>query len=105
MTQNEIGVVGATRFAVGLSGTIRFSPGPQQIVATMKIFSGGGTLEIVECPPALTGSSGVLQGTGYPVGASEILQINGPAVMYFAATGATMVVAVMIGRTVGATTT
>lgn len=104
MTQRDTIVIGATRIAVGLSQIIRVVPGNYAYVQTLKIFSGGGTLEIVE--PAYSGSSTAASsgwGTGYPVGASEIVPISGPAAFYLAATGATMIAVMTIGRTAGAT--
>lgn len=102
--QNDLHVLGATRIAVGLSTVIRVLPTDYQYAETIKIFSGGGTLEIV--PPVLSGAStpaSAGHGTGYPVGANEVVSIGGPAVFYLAATGATMVVAMTLGRTAGAT--
>ena len=104
MTQNEVVVFGATQIAVGLSQVIRWSQVGNVIDGTIKILSGGGTLEIVE--PQLSGAStaaGSAWGKGYPLGASEIYSFYGPATFYFAATGATMVLAVTTGRTTGAT--
>lgn len=96
--------MGATRIAVGLSAIIQISPTAYQYAEAIKIFSGGGTLELVAPPPALTGASAAGWGLGYPIGASEVLNVGGPAVMYLAASGATMVAAMYIGRTSGATT-
>ncbi len=104
MNQNEIHVVGATRIAVGLSQIIRVRPSANQYAEAIKIFSGGGTLEIV--PPALSGASTAAAsgwGTGYPLGASEVMSFGGPCVFYLAATGATMVAAMTLGYTAGAT--
>jgi len=103
MAQNDIFVLGATRIAVGLSQVLRVMPTDYQYAETFKIFSGGGTLEIV--PPCLSGSSTAAGnwGIGYPVGASEIVSVGGPAVFYLAATGATMTITMTLGRTAGAT--
>lgn len=102
-SQNEISVYGATRVAVGLSTVIRIIPNDYDYAQSIKIFSGAGTLEIVR--PQLSGSStgtGTAWGTGYPLGASEIFNVSGPAVFYLAATGATMVAAIALGKTSGA---
>lgn len=104
MTQGDISVLGATRFAVGLSAIIEMKPGQRLYATSMKILSGGGTLEIVQCPAALSGSSALGWGVGYPVGGLEVISTVGPAVSYWAATGATMVVGALLGRTNGATT-
>lgn len=97
-------VVGATRVAVGLSQVIRISPSEQDYLSSLKIASGAGTLEIV--PIQLSGSStaaGNAWGKGYPLGASEVFELKGSAVVYLAATGATMVAALALGKTDGAT--
>lgn len=101
--QNDLHVLGATRIPVGLSAIIAVKPTDFQYAESFKIFSGGGTLEIVPVPLALSGGSAAGWATGYPVGANEVMSIGGPAVFYMAATGATMVVAMTIGRTAGAT--
>lgn len=104
MTQNELSVISATLINVGLSQIIRVTPTAYQYAEGLKIFAGGGTLEIV--PPALSGTSTAAAsgwGTGYPIGANEIVNFSGPAVIYLAATGATMTAAMYIGRTAGAT--
>lgn len=97
MEQNQISSLGATRINIGLSAIIKISPQPYQSSVTWKILSGGGTLEVVQPPPALTGTSAVVQGTGYPVGASEVFNIAGPACFYLCATGATMVIGLIPG--------
>jgi hypothetical protein len=102
--QSELSVLGSTRITVGLSQIVRVMPTAYQYAEGIKIFSGGGTLEI--CNPALSGSStaGTSHwGTGYPIGASEVVNLGGPAVFYLAATGATMVATVLLGYTAGAT--
>lgn len=104
MTQNDLSVLGSTKFSVGLSQIIRITPSDYQYAQSLKILSGGGTLELV--PPALSGTSTAAAsgwGTGYPIGASEVFNFGGPAVFYLAATGATMVAVMVIGRTSGAT--
>jgi hypothetical protein len=101
--QNDIHVLGATRIPVGLSAIVRVLPSAYQYAECYKILSGAGTLEIVSPPPALSGSSAAGWGQGYPIGASEVQNIGGPAAFYLAATGATMTIAMIIGRTAGAT--
>jgi hypothetical protein len=101
--QSELSVLGATRITVGLSQVVRVMPTAYQYAEGIKIFSGGGTLEI--CPPCLSGTSTSTGnwGVGYPIGASEVVNLGGPAVFYLAATGATMVATVLLGYTAGAT--
>lgn len=101
MQTNRILALGATRISVGLSAIIKVAGQAGQGQGYFKIFSGGGTLEIVQPPPALTGSSAAGWAAGYPVGASEIMTTNGPAAFYLAATGATMVVAYCTQYTAG----
>lgn len=102
-TQLYMSGLGATRIPVGLSQVIRLQMGDYQTVSAFKIISGG-TLEIVK--PQLSGTStaaGSAWGTGYPVGTSEVVAVNGPAVYYLAATGTTVVVGALIGYTSGVT--
>lgn len=102
-TQMYMSGLGATRIAVGLSQVLRLSMGDYQTVSAFKIVSGG-TLEIVK--PQFSGTStaaGAAWGTGYPLGATEVVAVNGPAVYYLAASGATVVVGAMIGYTYGVT--
>lgn len=105
MDQNQIACMGGTRIAVGLSAIIAVKPAPYTYGQNMKILSGGGTLEIVAPPAALSGASAVGWGTGYPVGATETISVSGPAVFYLAASGATMTVAMLDGYTTGASFT
>lgn len=104
--QNDINVLGGTQIFIGTSQVIRVTcTAGFQFANTFKIGAGGGTLEIV--PPQLSGSStaaGNAWGKGYALGANEVFNIGGPAVMYFAATGATMTLALAIGYTQGAST-
>ena len=93
--------MGSTRISVGLSAIIKIQAGARQYAESIKIFSGGGTLEIVPIPVALTGSSAAGWGAGYPLGASEVFNIGGPATFYLAATGATMVAVMTLGYTPG----
>lgn len=102
MTQNDLSVVGATQIVVGLSAITKITPTAYQYSYCLKIFAGGGTLEIVPPPLALSGTSAVGWGTGYAVGANESVNISGPAIFYLAATGATMTVSSYFGRTFGA---
>ena len=100
---DSIAVIGATRITVGLSALVKVSPLAYGRGGVIKIFSGGGTLEIVAQPIALTGSSAAGWGAGYPLAAAEVKAIDGPATFYLAATGATMVAAYCINYSPGAT--
>ena len=102
--QSDIGSISSTQIIIGLSTLIRIAPGPFTYSRSLKILSGGGTLEIVPIPLALSGSSCVGWGLGYPLGAGEIVSADGPTVFYLAATGATMIAAMAVGFTIGATT-
>jgi len=104
MSQSDIYGVGATRVAIGLSQVICVKPSSYQYAEGIKILSGGGTLEIVA--PQFSGSStqaGNAWGTGYPLSANEVFNVGGPAPIYFAATGATMIVGMVLGYTSGVT--
>lgn len=103
MAQTDIYSMGATRINVGLSTIIRVTPTAYQYAENIKILAGGGTLEIIPTPLALSGASAVGWGLGYPIGASEVVSVSGPAVFYMAATGATMTATILLGYTAGAT--
>lgn len=103
--QSELSVIGGSLVLVGLSAIIKLNVSAYQYAMNFKIQAGGGTLEVVNPPAALTGSSAIGWGKGYPVGANEIISVSSPAVVYLAATGATMTVAAMLGYTTGATVT
>lgn len=104
-TQNEIMVVGATQIPVGLSAIIAVRPTAYEYGVGIKISSGGGTLEIAPTPIgySLSGTGCTGWGAGYSIGGAEAVSIQGPATFYLQATGATMIAAVLIGRTAGAT--
>lgn len=99
--QSEIFGLGSTRIPVGLSTIVRVSPTSYQYAETVKILSGSGTLEIVPAPLALSGTSTIGWGIGYPIGTNEIINIGGPAAFYLAATGSTMVMTMLLGYTSG----
>lgn len=100
---DSIAVMGATRLTIGLSTLLKVSPIAFSRGGVIKIFSGGGTLEIIAQPVALSGSSAAGWGAGYPLAAAEIKTIDGPATFYLAATGATMVAAYCVNYSPGAT--
>lgn len=102
--QSDLGALGATHLVIGLSAILRCAPDAFVYSRSLKILSGGGTLEIVPIPLALSGTSCVGWGLGYPIGAGEVVSTDGPTVFYLAATGATMTAALAIGYTVGVTT-
>ena len=76
-------VVGS-KIHVGLSSIIGFTVQPGEIARQVAVFSGG-TLEI-----GMT--AGQLWGTGYHLPLAEIFKVDGPAMFYMAAAGATVVV-------------
>ncbi len=103
MSQNEINVIGATQFAVGLSQVVRIQPSAFQYSSAIKIGSGG-SLEIVK--PQLSGSStgtSLSWGMGYLMGSTEVFAWDGGAAIYLAASGATVTVHQSIGYTAGST--
>lgn len=102
MVQNDVNAVGATIIPVGLSAIVKIQATSNQNGFAIKILSGGGTLEISKPPIALSGTSATGWATGYPIGALETFAVGGPATFYLAATGATMVAAMTIAYTAGA---
>lgn len=105
MSQLNVKAFGGTQIAVGLSTIAAIRPAAFQIAETFKIISGG-TLWIAPCAPvALTGTSAAASiATGYPVSASEVMNVGGPACFYLSASGATVVVGLALGYTSGYTT-
>lgn len=103
MDQNNISLLGATRMVIGLSSILKISPSNFQYAENIKILGGSGTVEVIPPPIALSGSSATGWGTGYPIGDSEAISIEGGAVLYLAATSATMTVGMLVGYTSGAT--
>ncbi len=102
-TQYEASVIGATHVVVGLSMTVAIYPTIYCFAQNLKILSGGGTLEIITPGTTLgpgTGATG--WGTGYPIGANEVISWDGPARFYLAATGATMIASLVYTETAGA---
>jgi hypothetical protein len=98
----DIRFVGATIISVGLSSIVSVRAGAYLQATNLKILSGGGTLELVPPPIALSGASAIGWGRGYPIGANESIHIDGPSKYYLAATGATMRLAALIGYSAGA---
>lgn len=103
--QSDLAVLGATRLIIGLSSILRVVATDHMYSRSLKIYSGGGTLEIVPVPVALSGSSCAGWGLGYPIGSGEVISTDGPTAFYLAATGATMVASMAVGFTYGATVT
>lgn len=99
--QNDIFSIGATRVVVGASQILKVTAAGFQYAETLKIISGGGTLELIS---AANYAGGTGWGSGYPIGANEFVNIGGPAVFYLAASGATMTAALYLGYTAGAST-
>lgn len=99
----DIFLLGATRLVIGLSAILQFSNTQQFVGAMILKKLSGGSLELVSAPPALTGSSAVVWGTGYMVEPTEAVSIAGPASFYLAATGATVTAGLIFGKTNGAT--
>lgn len=81
--------LGSTTMAVGLSSVAQFIPPNFCNGVYFKILSGAGTLAITNSAAGPLYSSGL-----YPVGATETINLDGPASFYLVAAAATMVVAV-----------
>ncbi len=103
MNSQNIGLIGASLFNVGLSAIVKVSAGPYVSATSIKIFSGGGTLEIVMPNLTLSGTGATGWGLGYAISANETVMFDGPATYYLAATGATMRCSQLIGYSSGAT--
>ena len=94
--------VGATQVIVppGATNAVLVLNIPRETASTVKILSGGGSLEI---HGTLNGSTmagaslAPLIGTGYMLGATETVNVDGPARFYLMATGATMVACLLKG--------
>lgn len=103
MSQMDIFGFGGTQIAVGLSALIKVSPSQFQRAETIKIVSGAGTLWISPLATvSLTGAAAAsLMSNGYPLSATEVLSIGGPATFYLSAAAATMTVGLALGFTSG----
>lgn len=96
-------VYSATQIVVGLSVLTQVTQPEFGVGGYIKFFSGtGASLEIVSGVSA--GSDpGPKRGTGYMLGATEILPINGPAQFWLCATAATAIAHMIIAKSEGAT--
>lgn len=92
--------LGVTKVAVGLSATVLVdvSAMPKALGGFIKIFSGAGTLAVVQ------GASTIFS-DGYLVGSAEVVELQGPAKFYLAAAGATMTVGLVVRYGQGYTAT
>lgn len=102
---DDVRVLGATQIAVGLSLLVPVRPSQNHTASTLKILSGAGTLWITPMiGNSLSGAvAASLIASGYPLGASEVFSISGPATFFLSASAATMVAAVAVGYTTGYT--
>ena len=98
MYQNDIVFFGATRVSIGLSAVIKITA-PESCVAGFFKKLSGNTLEIVGHTAGTSAWT-----NGYRVGETECVNWVGPASFYLVATGATVVVGLVIGKNAGATT-
>jgi hypothetical protein len=84
----------AERFTLAATTSVyAFTVSPGQNAMIFKLLSGG-TFEIV------SGSSFVA-GNGYPLGANEVLTLDASGTIYGMASGATVVLATLKGRSAG----
>lgn len=87
----------------GATQAVLMVPEPGQNSLLLKYFSGG-TLEIIGVTAGVTLTAAQLvtaSGTGYLIGTSEILSLDGPARFYLSSLGATSVLHVITGRSAG----
>jgi hypothetical protein len=102
---DSVFALGATRVIVPVGATLAvlMTPVAGQNSILLKYFSGG-TCEIIGCTLGQTLSAADLSsasGSGYLLGSSEILQIDGPARYYLSSTGATTTLMLLIGKSQG----
>lgn len=92
---DDIGSVIAEKLYVGLSSIFGVTAIPFQSATVIKILSGN-TLEIGGSYSMLNGASTAFTwGSGYVMGASEVLAFNATGNFYLAATGATVTALVL----------
>lgn len=94
--------LGATQVIVppGATNAVLVLNIPKETSVTTKILSGGGSLEIhgtINGSTMAGASLAALIGRGYLLGATEQVNIDGPARFYLMATGATMVACLLKG--------
>jgi hypothetical protein len=94
MDRRDVHGLEGFRFDVGLSSIIGVTVQPGQIASVFKHFSGG-SLEIVN------GSTTSPWGLGYLFATNEAVQIDSSTTVYFAASGATVTVMGLRGRSSG----
>lgn len=100
--QTQVVALGGTQMSIGLSAIISVKTAQYQSASTIKIVAGSGTLWITPIPLTLTGTPAAsLMLTGYPLGASEVFSVGGPASFYLSAAGATMTIGMIIGYSSG----
>jgi len=91
--------LGVTQYVVGVGASLALLviPVEKEISIAFKLFSGS-SLEIFGVATGATVANGaVTAGTGYMVGANEIVNIAGCPRFQFVATGATAIIHAMIG--------
>lgn len=103
-TQNDIILAGATLITVGLSAIVKVAPTAFSFGYNLRVRSGTGTCEIVNSPQgaSLSGIGATGWGGGYALGPSEAVTFDGPATFFLAASGTTMVIQCLLGKTAGA---
>lgn len=89
----NVSTMGVTQISVGLSATIQVKAGARQNQWLFKKFSGG-SLAVVSGASAISSS-------GYMMGDTEVMEIDGAATFYLAAAGSAVVVHMLIGQTAG----
>ena len=113
MTQDDInGLVGVKQIVPpGATLAVLIAPQNGETGQLIKYFTGG-SLEIVQAPVSHSGGETIgltwtgpslvnLLGTGYLMGAGEVVSVSGPARYYLMATGATVTCYLLKGLTAG----
>ena len=89
---------GATQISVGISATAKIIPPPGALGGFFHIQGAGGSCAIVN------GASQVAS-TGYLMSTTEVVQMEGPATFYIAASGVTTVIGIVWRLAQGYSTT
>lgn len=97
--------LGTTRITIGVGSTLAFllTHVAGQNSTVLKYFSGG-TLEVIGVADGVTLTAaqlGAANQTGYIMGTTEVLSIDGPVRCYLSATAATTVVMALLGKSQG----
>lgn len=89
-------LIGVSQIVVGLSATVKVVPRAGVLSGYLHLESTGGSVAIVN------GISGIVT-NGMKMSANQLIELEGPATFYLAASGATMTVSYVMRYSAGAT--